>query len=101
MHWILRILVLLTLFLLACERKRSSLGKPSAAPQPYEWFTASETGNPVAESPDPLVGWRWDNPVADDELEIYTLDPVILSSEDSGSFEGLAAFSNGKSPYCR
>ena len=97
MHRILRTLVLLSLFLPACKPETTRLGTPSPAPQPYKWFTASETGKQLAESPDPLVGWRWENPSAGDDLEIYTLDPVNLSSEDHGSFEGLAAFSNDKS----
>jgi hypothetical protein len=54
------------------------------------------TGPAVAESPDPLVAYRWYQPAAADGLQIYVLRPVSVSVAPAASFENLAAATLGK-----
>ncbi|MDR3252125.1 MAG: hypothetical protein LBT35_00950, partial [Tannerella sp.] len=44
--------------------------------EPYPLVSGSFSGVPVAQSPDPLVAYRWANPRPTDDLEIYTLKPL-------------------------
>ncbi|MCQ2119313.1 MAG: hypothetical protein MJY84_05270 [Bacteroidales bacterium] len=39
-------------------------------------LTGKPSGPAVTNSPDPLVNYRWKNPCADDELEVFALEPV-------------------------
>lgn len=39
-------------------------------------LTGKPSGPAVTDSPDPLVNYRWKNPCADDELEVFALEPV-------------------------
>lgn len=41
----------------------------------------------MPESPDPLVSYRWNNPQATDNLQIYNLSPVAAFTEPIASFE--------------
>jgi len=92
-------LTIITGFLFnACQNQKTSFPGPSPATQPYNWFTAEKLGPDVLESPDPLVGWRWKDPQATDELEVYTLRPVSVHSGQDGSFEELQALVSGNGP---
>jgi hypothetical protein len=51
----------------------------------------------VAESPDPLVAYRWDSIKASDDLQIYVLEPKQVISDKPVSFENLGSLL-GKSP---
>jgi alpha-L-rhamnosidase len=74
----------------ACNRSGvRELADKSPAPQPYSYIKAKNTGIAIPFSPDPIVGWRWDTPGADDELEIYTLRPVRVWTDRPGSFRNL------------
>ena len=46
--------------------------------QPYPTVKGKPTGEKVVHSPDPLVNYRWTNPKADDDLEIYVQKPVSV-----------------------
>jgi hypothetical protein len=83
----------LFILLASCHRQSWS---PSPASQPYPYVTGSFSGKPVAESPDPLVAYRWNKPKATDDLEVYTIKPVQVTSDNSGSFDNLASVT-GKS----
>jgi alpha-L-rhamnosidase len=90
------IYALLFLSSLAISCKRADW-QPSPAKQPYAYVSGSFSGTTVPESPDPLVAYRWTNPKATDDLEIYTLKPVAVSCDNPRSFENLQS-ATGKSP---
>lgn len=69
----------------------------SPAPQPYEYLTASPVGEKVPHSPDKMLHWQWENPKADDELEIYTLKPVSAVSDAPESFDNLSTLTKKSS----
>ena len=53
----------------------------SAAKQPYPVLNGGAFDGPVVrESPDPLIGYRWKETKADDDLQVYTLRPVAAIS---------------------
>jgi len=54
---------------------------------PYNPVSATSIDKKIDYSPDPLYGYRWENPRSTDELEIYTLYPVQLSADEPGNFE--------------
>ena len=76
------------LFALSCKRETF---EKSPAPQPYAYITGKPVGKKVPYSPDRFVNWRWDNPVADDDLEIYTIKPVSIIADHPESFENLSS----------
>jgi hypothetical protein len=55
--------------------------------EPYKPISGSWSGAAAVHSPDPLVAYRWDNPQATDSLEIYTLNPVNVRSDNEASVE--------------
>ena len=55
----------------------------------------SFTGLKVAESPDPLVAYRWDNPQSLDSLQVYVLKPIASFADTPASFRG-AGISSGQ-----
>ena len=55
--------------------------------QPYPPIKAVFSGKKIAHSPDPLSGYRWENPEATDGLEIYTLYPVTIQSDKPCNFK--------------
>ncbi|MGQ8335537.1 hypothetical protein ACUNWD_03240 [Sunxiuqinia sp. A32] len=61
--------------------------------EPYSLCSGKFTRVDVPESPDPLVGYKWEKTTADDELETYVLHPLSASfkvSDDTFSKkEGL------------
>ncbi|MDR1859967.1 MAG: hypothetical protein LBR06_03495 [Bacteroidales bacterium] len=73
--------MLLAIGMSAC----STAPEKSDAPEPYKPLSGSFSGAKVPLSPDPLVAYRWANPLASDSLEIYTLEPenVVADSPDS------------------
>ncbi|MFA5814516.1 MAG: hypothetical protein WC865_02730, partial [Bacteroidales bacterium] len=86
--------IFFSVLLLSCNK----LSWPtSPAPEPYPYAKGSFSGTPVHESPDPLVAYRWNNPKATDDLNIYTLKPVHATSDSPGSFDNLESLT-GKSP---
>ena len=46
--------------------------------QPYEFIKANPGGKSYPEYHDKLSNYRWDNPKADDELEIFVVEPVAI-----------------------
>ncbi len=91
------LLVSLALTLLfSCQTGKEPNLDHSPAPQPYPYIQAKASGSEVPESPDPLVAWRWEDPKAADELEIYSLHPVHITSTQPGSFENMESMALGK-----
>lgn len=64
--------------------------------QPYEYVSGGALSGPaVADSPDPLVGYVWDNPKASDPLQVFIVRPqsaVAISGD--GNVSGLSTVSN-------
>ena len=50
-------------------------------------------GPPVAQSPDPLVRYRWKSPQVTDDLQIYVLSPVTLFTKTQESFRSIETLS--------
>lgn len=73
---------------IACNRQSF---EKSPVPQPYKYITARAIGEKVPYSPDRIIDWRWDNPNADDELEIYTIKPFSVQTDVPGSFDNLSS----------
>ena len=69
---------------------------PVTEPYPYV-STGSFSGPVVAQSPDPLVSYRWTNPQASDGLEIYLQKPVNVTTDLKASFDNLPSMT-GSSP---
>ncbi|TSA33383.1 MAG: hypothetical protein D4R64_14345 [Porphyromonadaceae bacterium] len=86
--------ILIIALLAACNKPT---WQQSPAPERYLYAKGSFSGAQVAESPDPLVAYRWKNPKASDDLEIYTLKPVQVTSDNPGSFDNMGTLT-GKSP---
>ena len=58
--------------------------------EPYLYVsTGSFNGPAVAQSPDPLVMYRWANPQANDALQIFLQKPKSVSTDLSASFDNL------------
>jgi hypothetical protein len=56
--------------------------------EPYEpLHGGSFSGPAVAESPDPLIGYRWSNPQAADALQVYALGFVDTFTETPAAFQ--------------
>lgn len=51
----------------------------------YSSISGAFTGKKVAESPDPLVSYRWDDPKVGDNLEIYTISPKEIHLDKKGA----------------
>jgi len=67
-----------------------ALNGSSPAKQPYPALHGGTFSGPVVrESPDPLIGYRWGEPKADDNLQIYLLRPVRATTDEEASFNGL------------
>ncbi|HZF63805.1 MAG TPA: alpha-L-rhamnosidase C-terminal domain-containing protein [Chitinophagaceae bacterium] len=61
----------------------------------YPFITAQKQGPANRFSPDPLIEYRWKDPKASDELEIYYLDPVSYKTSTPASFN-MKRFINEK-----
>lgn len=58
--------------------------------EPYSYVEkGSFSGEEQPASPDPLVTYRWEKPMADDALEIFLRRPVSVWSSSPESFSGL------------
>ncbi len=58
--------------------------------EPYDYVAeGSFSGKAQPASPDPLVAYRWENPTADDALEIFLRRPVSVWSDAPEQFSGL------------
>jgi len=71
---------------------RSDLAIEVALPakQPYPALNGGAFDGPVVrESPDPLIGYRWKETKADDNLQIYTLRPVAAVADVKDAFGNL------------
>lgn len=65
-------------------------GQAAAGPSPYPYLNGGSPDGPtVANSPDPLVGYRWARVSAADGLQVYHLRPVAVRTSSPASFEGL------------
>jgi alpha-L-rhamnosidase len=73
-------------------------GDKSPITEPYRYVNeGGYEGRKVPLSPDPLVSYRWPNPQAGNELEIYLLKPETISTEAPASFGNLESLKE-KSP---
>jgi len=91
-------LVLLTVAVTDNKIGGQSLGKPSHIKEPYPYISSGSFSNrPLTESPDPIASYRWTKPKATDGLEIYTLKPVKVTTENASSFRNLNTLT-GDSP---
>ena len=72
---------LLVLFIILSGVANEMHSQNNSLQQPYRYINGSYSGEKVPSSPDPLVSYRWDNPKATDELEIYTIKPVSVQSD--------------------
>jgi alpha-L-rhamnosidase len=59
--------------------------------------SGSFSGPTIAQSPDPLVSYRWPKPQANDALEIYLIKPKSASADIAASFDNLPSLT-GDSP---
>lgn len=57
----------------------------SQIPEPYPVLSARPTGREAAQSPDPLVRYRWARTSPDDGLEIYTVYPKRVTVSIPGA----------------
>ena len=58
--------------------------------EPYSYVEKGNfSGEEQPTSPDPLVTYRWEKPMADDALEIFLRRPVSVWSSSPESFSGL------------
>lgn len=74
---ITKILLLVPFSVLASVPKGSDLKN-----SPYPPIKGVPTGEKIAYSPDPLVNYRWKNPKAEDDLEVYTQKPVSVTCDN-------------------
>ena len=70
----------------------------SPIPQPYATLGGGAFSGPdVPESPDPLVAYRWPNPKAADDLQVFLLKPRTVDADRPASFENLGSLT-GSAP---
>ncbi len=71
-------------------RSALALDEVLAAKQPYPGLNGGTFDGPVVrESPDPLIGYRWKEINADDDLQVYTLRPVGAMADAKDAFGNL------------
>lgn len=76
------LVMLVALFASGCCEVSNRLSTEQKIEGLYPSLTGSFSGEPVAESPDPLVAYRWADPKASDHLESYVLAPASISVDD-------------------
>lgn len=65
---------------------------PLEIEEPYPPLSGgSFSGSHVPESPDPLIAYRWETTAASDDLQIYVLKPVSISTKSPSSFQNLGS----------
>lgn len=75
------------------------LSTGSAIHEPYVLLHGGQfEGQPVPESPDPLVRYRWNNPDAVDSLQLYALSPAASFTETPASFRSSRSISGQQTP---
>jgi len=63
-------------------------GRDLPALSPYPYLHGGQFRGPdVPQSPDPLLRYHWDNPQADDDLQVYYLRAVRVTAEPADAFE--------------
>lgn len=65
-----------------CDTPSSRLSFEQKIPGPYPSLSGSFSGEAVAQSPDPLVAYRWADPKASDDLESYVLYPESVGTNN-------------------
>ncbi|MFV0418387.1 MAG: alpha-L-rhamnosidase C-terminal domain-containing protein [Dysgonomonas sp.] len=53
--------------------------------EPYLKISGAYKGKAIKHSPDPLVNYRWKTSQANDDLEIYTLNPIHVQSDNKSA----------------
>jgi hypothetical protein len=89
-----RALLACVLALGACAAPQRDAGLLERSPieERYAYLEGgSFCGPAVAESPDPLVAYRWTDPKPSDALQIYLLRPRSVSADPSQSFANLSS----------
>jgi hypothetical protein len=67
-----------------------TIDQASPAKQPYLVLNGGAFDGPVVrESPDPLIGYRWKETKADDDLQVYALRPVAAVADAKDAFGNL------------
>lgn len=96
-----KILLLFSLVLVGAlpyQASAQSLWGNSPIKEPYKLISSGGfTGPAVPLSPDPLVAYRWPNPKASDQAEIYLQKPEKVTTDAADSFENLQSLS-GNAP---
>lgn len=65
--------------------------------EPYPPLNGGAFSGPaVKESDDPLVRYRWVNPKAGDDLQVYQLRPVAAQADQPNSFQNLASITTSR-----
>ena len=85
-------LILLTIGLIDNEIycQNTNIGERSNIKEPYPYISSGNfSGGMVSESPDALLRYKWSNPKSEDGLEIYTLKPVKVATDNPSSFSNL------------
>ncbi len=67
-------------------RSRFTLENTSMAPQLYPLVNGTPSGPVVAESPDPLIRYRWKETKGSDDLQIYFLKPIAVQADNVKAF---------------
>lgn len=78
--------LLLTVFLLIVSTSsyaQTIQSDMSGIDAPYLPISGTFSGDPVPQSPDPLVAYRWKNPQWTDKLQVYVLKPVSVKADRS------------------
>ena len=55
--------------------------------EPYPFLSGKFSGSQIKESPDPLVGYKWGETNANDDLELYALHPKSILSNLPKNFQ--------------
>ena len=63
------------------------LSLKSEIAEPFSIINARFTGEKITESPDPLVGYKWQRTSADDNPEIYILHPKSITTDQAGHID--------------
>ncbi len=84
-HRILILCFLCSWFVESCFAQVAILTNLQSKPQIFKPVQAYKTEKNIKYSPDPLVSFRWSNPQAQDELEVYQLTPVFIQTDTENS----------------
>lgn len=65
--------------------------------EPYPVLNGGRySGRPIAWSDDPLVRYRWRDPKASDDLQVYQLRPVSATTDDADAFQNLDSITTSR-----